>query len=59
MKKKQVHVIDEEAMPQPSIIASFSSIQQAENYIASLEVAQKAKVLRGGFGIDAPEKMLK
>lgn len=53
---KKVFVIDEESNPIRKI-ARFHTIVEAEDFIAKLEESDPEKVHRGGFGIDAPEKM--
>lgn len=55
MVRADVFVVDEEAMPEPRILAAFTSVSAAEHFVAALEKHQAAKVHRGGFGIDAPE----
>lgn len=54
---KDCHVIDEEAPEYPKI-ASFETVAECEGYIIGLfnsSPEERAKVERGGFGIDAPE----
>lgn len=54
-KRLPVWVVDEES-EELKILKRFHTISEAEIFIANLP--DKAKVLRGGYGIDAPEELL-
>lgn len=55
-----VAVIDEESASKPgerlTVLKRFATIREAETWIG--EQPDKAKVQRGGYGIDAPETMI-
>jgi hypothetical protein len=58
MSQRVVTVTDEEkidANNRVTVVASFGTIAEAEEWIAARETVDPEKVHRGGYGINAPE----
>lgn len=57
--KIPVAIVDLEAKQSPlPVVVRFKTIKAAENWIAQEAKRNPAKVLRGGYAIDAPELMV-
>jgi hypothetical protein len=60
--RKQVTITDEESATKPGdrlrVVARFNTVKEAEDWIAEREKIDPDKVHRGGYGINAPEKMV-
>jgi hypothetical protein len=56
----RVAVIDEELIGpdnRVTVVARFDTVAEAEAYIDAQMKVNPSKVIRGGYGIDAPEDM--